>query len=228
MRIKEEILTAIKNELKPGQKFRFHCTQCGECCRNWKGIFLAPYDLFRIAKYLGMKPSEVMQRYCTLEMDSGSMLPAAALSPEDEGGACPFLKGNVCSIQPVKPDACALYPLGRVVEYTPKDDSTGNKEKREFYCLQEVNCGTREEAYTAEEWFADCGMNDGGAWFQEWVAALEKLIPLMNFVERFLSEKRKNELRSMFVVFLYWRYHTDEDFMPQFQRNLGTVLEMLS
>ena len=45
----EDIINASKHALKPGQTFRFHCTQCGDCCRNREDILLTPYDLFRIA-----------------------------------------------------------------------------------------------------------------------------------------------------------------------------------
>ena len=55
----EDIKKACQNAVKPGQKFRFHCTQCGDCCRNREDISLTPYDLFQIAKYRKLKPGEI-------------------------------------------------------------------------------------------------------------------------------------------------------------------------
>lgn len=39
----------VKNALKLDDLFRFHCNQCGQCCRNREDILLSPYDLNRIA-----------------------------------------------------------------------------------------------------------------------------------------------------------------------------------
>ena len=36
----EDIITVNKHALKPGQTFRFHCTQCGDCCRHREDILL--------------------------------------------------------------------------------------------------------------------------------------------------------------------------------------------
>ena len=41
----EDIKKACQNAVKPGQKLRFHCSQCGDCCRNREDIILTPYDL---------------------------------------------------------------------------------------------------------------------------------------------------------------------------------------
>ena len=45
----EEIVNAIEhNKLAADDSFRFHCTQCGECCINREDILLTPLDLFRM------------------------------------------------------------------------------------------------------------------------------------------------------------------------------------
>ena len=41
----EDIKRVCRNAVKPGQKLRFHCSQCGDCCRNREDIILTPYDV---------------------------------------------------------------------------------------------------------------------------------------------------------------------------------------
>lgn len=59
----EDIITAKTRALKPGQKFRFHCMQCGDCCRHREDILLTPFDLFRIAGHLSITPGEVAKQF---------------------------------------------------------------------------------------------------------------------------------------------------------------------
>ena len=40
----EDIITVNKHALKPGQRFRFHCDQCGDCCRNREDEIYLNYD----------------------------------------------------------------------------------------------------------------------------------------------------------------------------------------
>lgn len=88
----EDIKRVCRNAVKPGQKLRFHCTQCGDCCRNREDISLTPYDLFQIAKYRELRPGEILRRYCTLSIDPGTGLPEVTLKPNKRTHACPFLK----------------------------------------------------------------------------------------------------------------------------------------
>ena len=162
----EDIINASKHALKPGQTFRFHCTQCGDCCRNREDIILTPYDLFQIAKYLQLRPGEILRRYCTLSIDPSTGLPAVTLKPNKRTHACPFLKNNLCSVQPVKPTMCALFPLGRVVKLGNPGEATGERDREMFYILQDVSCGTRDEEHTIEEWLSEHDHENGEAWLE--------------------------------------------------------------
>ena len=224
----EDVITAYKHALKPGQTFRFHCTQCGDCCRNREDISLTPYDLFQIAKYLQLRPGEILRRYCTLSIDPGTGLPAVTLKPNKRTHACPFLKDNLCSVQPVKPMVCALFPLGRVVKLGNPGEATGERDREMFYILQDVSCGTGDEEHTVEEWLAEHDHENGEEWFLEWVDALEKTVPLIQFAELFMPDKLVNEIYKVFIRTMYQNYLIRDDFTSQFRENLENLLAFLN
>ena len=222
----EDIKRVCRNAVKPGQKLRFHCTQCGDCCRNREDISLTPYDLFQIAKYLQLRPGEILRRYCTLSIDPSTGLPAVTLKPNKRTHACPFLKNNLCSVQPVKPTMCALFPLGRVVKLGNPGEATRDKEI--FYILQDVSCGARNEEHTVEEWLAEHDHENGEAWFLEWVDALEKTVPVIQFAELFMPDRLVNELYRVFIRTMYQNYLIRDDFTSQFRENLENLLAFLN
>ncbi len=82
--------------------FSYICNQCGMCCRD-KVITLSPYDVFRIARAVGISTGEAVDRYTTRR---GSILRFVA------DGRCAALDGARCSLHPGRPLACRLYPLG--------------------------------------------------------------------------------------------------------------------
>ena len=41
-----------KHRLTSDSAFMFHCTMCGDCCRNREDILLNPKDLFNLAREL--------------------------------------------------------------------------------------------------------------------------------------------------------------------------------
>lgn len=85
-------------------KFRFRCTQCGECCRNVKKedkILLSAVDIYRAAKYLNLEIQEFIGNYCDLVPGGESMLPLLVMK-EHLDGSCIFLKKGKCTIYDVK------------------------------------------------------------------------------------------------------------------------------
>lgn len=224
----EDIKRVCRNAVKPGQKLRFHCSQCGDCCRNREDIILTPYDLFQIAKYRKLRPGEILRRYCILSIDPGTGLPAVTLKPNKRTHACPFLKDNLCSVQPVKPMVCALFPLGRVVKLGNPGEATGGRDREMFYVLQDVSCGTGDEEHTVEEWLAEHDHENGEAWFLEWVDALEKTVPLIQFAELFMPDTLVNEMHKVFIRTMYQSYIIRVDFLAQFRENLANLLAFLN
>ncbi len=85
----------------------FVCHQCGKCCKILSKIVFDP-----IEKKIYMENLEVISKHVNLDelieefskkVDTNHpvMLP------------CPFLRDNRCSIHPIRPKSCRIFPLGK-------------------------------------------------------------------------------------------------------------------
>jgi Fe-S-cluster containining protein len=83
----------------------YQCQRCTHCCR-WPGfVQLTDADIAAISAFLGMTEWDFIQGYTRLRPNR------AGLALIDAGnGACIFLNGQDCAIQPVKPGQCKGFP----------------------------------------------------------------------------------------------------------------------
>jgi uncharacterized protein len=89
----------------PSADIQYVCQRCTACCR-WPGfVGLADPEVERIAEFLGLTPHEFAGRYTHLRPNRQGL----ALT-EQADGACVFLDGDHCRIQPVKPQQCLDFP----------------------------------------------------------------------------------------------------------------------
>ncbi|MFO7966911.1 MAG: YkgJ family cysteine cluster protein [Archaeoglobaceae archaeon] len=78
----------------------FVCQNCGRCCSQI-GFPIGEAILPKIGNHLNITPEDVEERYLkTGDEDNGRVL-----------APCPFLKYNMCSIYPVRPEGCKFFPL---------------------------------------------------------------------------------------------------------------------
>jgi Fe-S-cluster containining protein len=91
------------------------CLQCANCCKTTSPIF-RDVDIERIAKHLGMKSAQLVEKHLHLDEDRDYVLNSAP---------CVFLgDDNYCSIYDVRPKACREYPhtdrknMSQVLELT--------------------------------------------------------------------------------------------------------------
>lgn len=81
------------------------CQRCTACCR-WPGqVRLTKAEIARSAAFLQLSEHDFIQRYTRLQQDRRGL----ALQ-EKPDGACILLDGNLCAIQPVKPQQCRDFP----------------------------------------------------------------------------------------------------------------------
>lgn len=81
------------------------CTRCGNCCR-WPGfVRILPEELETIARFLDLTPVSFVDRFTRLHPSRTGLI-----LTEAGDGACVFLEGNTCRIQPVKPRQCRDFP----------------------------------------------------------------------------------------------------------------------
>ncbi len=77
------------------------CLMCANCCKSIPPM-LSKRDTKRLAKHLGLAPSQFSDKYTVVDNDGDVVMNA---SP------CPFLQeDNKCSVYEVRPAACRLYP----------------------------------------------------------------------------------------------------------------------
>lgn len=77
------------------------CLACANCCKSIPPI-LNETDVRRVAKALGMRPSDFHQQYVVLDEDGDMVM---------KGKPCPLLQAdNTCSVYESRPRACREYP----------------------------------------------------------------------------------------------------------------------
>jgi Fe-S-cluster containining protein len=86
-------------------KPRYACQRCTNCCR-WPGfVKLTDSDISAISKFLGLSEVDFIQEFTRLRPRRDGL----ALTDQPDG-ACIFLEGRDCRIQPVKPIQCSGFP----------------------------------------------------------------------------------------------------------------------
>lgn len=90
------------------------CNGCSKCCRDMgNSIVLDPLDIFRLTGKVGPF-EELLNKYIELNVVEGIILPNIKMQ---ESGGCGFLNTEGrCSIHPVRPGICRIFPLGRMYE----------------------------------------------------------------------------------------------------------------
>ena len=84
----------------------FHeCQRCTACCR-WPGqVRLTDGEITRLAAFQSLSEPEFIEQFTRLTPDRRGL----ALK-DQPGGACIFLAGDACAVQPVKPQQCRDFP----------------------------------------------------------------------------------------------------------------------
>ncbi len=83
----------------------YQCQRCGNCCR-WQGdVRITDQETVQIAEHLGMEIEDFVAEYTRLNANRTGL---SLIEYPD--GACIFLDGIECTIQPVKPSQCKGFP----------------------------------------------------------------------------------------------------------------------
>ena len=84
---------------------RYACQRCTNCCR-WPGfVKLTDSDISDISHFLGLSEIDFIQQFTRLRPRRDGL----ALTDQPDG-ACVFLDGRDCRIQPTKPLQCRGFP----------------------------------------------------------------------------------------------------------------------
>ena len=198
--------------------FYFHCTKCGKCCKDRDDIMLSPFDLYRLAKFLGKDIEEVVLSYTRWHIGATSKIPVVIMHMRGEKRTCPFLDHRKCRIHAAKPAVCALYPLGRIGEE--------NGEIR--YMVQTIYCGNQDEPHTVREWLSEFGLEESEEWFQIWQEAIISLARRVSDIYPRVSELVFHQLEEAIFITIYLAYSMEKPLIPQFQSNMKKLGQMLT
>ncbi|MDR2695126.1 MAG: YkgJ family cysteine cluster protein [Deltaproteobacteria bacterium] len=143
-------------ELKPGESFLFACNEgvpCFNRCCSELTMPLAPYDVLRLRRNLGIDSDSFIKRFTTVQLypDTGFPLPLLKmLDGPDE--LCPFVTPAGCAVYEDRSAACRAYPLGRGTRLG--QDGTVNER---FFLVREDHCRGFDAGrqWSAREWLAD-------------------------------------------------------------------------
>ncbi len=114
----------------PGNRSKFECTICGECCRGNQKVWLNPADLKRLARHLDLGGLEALEERRIVVMEAGEhgiRRPRLLFPRGPAGKACRFLINDLdederlwgrCSLHftEAKPLVCRLAPLSREID----------------------------------------------------------------------------------------------------------------
>ena len=150
-----------------GDSFDFACAGCGGCCRGRRDLVLSGYDLYRIARRLGLSPRIVAGAFGKSYLAPQTLLPALRLTPDPRTGNCRFFEGSACAIHAARPLACALYPLGQSI-----DPVTA---KIEYY-VQTPLCGARTDSgRVLNDYLTDAAILDRAGIDARWAVVCTRL-----------------------------------------------------
>ncbi|WP_169800979.1 YkgJ family cysteine cluster protein [Novosphingobium naphthalenivorans] len=101
---------ALENRDSP---FGFTCGACSRCCYD-KKIQINPFEAASLAGYRGISTARLLNEFT---LDGAGIYLA-----QSSDGACVFLGVGGCSVHPVRPLVCRLYPLGRIRHANGSED----------------------------------------------------------------------------------------------------------
>lgn len=222
----ESIFDSIENNrLNADSPFIFHCTMCGDCCRNREDILLNPQDLFQLAKGLQIRPQDVVEKYCEYYIGSQSRMPIVRLKSLGTDKHCVFLENNQCSVQSFKPTVCAMFPLGRF--YSLKTDENNADEGEFGYMLMDAPCGDKREIHTVREWLGKYNIPIDDEFYKRWVEVIGKLSVKLAEIEKKVSEAAMNNKWLAVFLALYLHYDIKKEFLPQFIQNAELIVNLI-
>lgn len=204
--------------LAPEHSFPFVCAGCGDCCRHRNDLVLSGYDLYRIARRLRLSPRIVSQAFCKEYIAPHSCLPTVCLTPAPKTGHCRFFEGNACTIHEARPLACALYPLGQSI-----DPVTARVE----YHAQLPLCGVCVQERTLQQYLEDAGVAQRTGIDARWAVVCTQISEQLLAAGGQEHPRFTAAARRIYKA-LYLEYDLGDEFYPQFQNNVATLMPLLA
>jgi hypothetical protein len=156
-------------QLGPDDSFQFSCHKgiaCfNKCCQNID-IMLAPYDVLRLKRRLGLKSRDFLDSFTRDFAMDGHGMPGLKLATKMESPACVFLTPEGCGVYEDRPSACRYYALG-LLSMRKKDSPT---DEDSYFVVKEDHCLGHQEpkTQTVRDYRKEQGLEDYDAINREW------------------------------------------------------------
>lgn len=206
--------------LKLEDEIRFKDINYLPCRQDKFRVWITPYDVYQIAKSLNISPGEVIRRYAAFDIDPELRIPKLMIQPACAGVvSCPFLLGEYgCALGARRPDACKMSPLNRV--YDRENNSAG-------FRLPDEARDESADPITVGDWINSYSALMDGSLAGDWhhlQDALSKSIAAHG------DDIAVNTVLMLWYILfpaLYTEYDMEEDFEPQFKRNLRQMIDRI-
>lgn len=179
------------------------CKGCSDCCHDMgNSITLDPYDIFRLTTGLNKSFEELLDDKIELNVIDGIILPN--LKMNEKTLTCGFLTDEGrCSIHPLRPGICRIFPLGRIYE------DGGFK-----YFLQIHECKKEPKSKVkVMKWIDTPNVKRNEQFINDWHYFIKYLEELLEN-----AEEEYQKTVSMFILKNFYQkpYDGNADFYDQF------------
>ncbi len=125
-------------------RIQFRCHKdisCFNACCRQADVTLAPYDILRLKRRLGLTSTQFIERYTVPFQMDGDGLPGIKLKTDDSG-TCLQLNGDAgCGVYTDRPTVCRYYPVALLA--LREKDSPEAKER--YSLVKEKHCKGHDE-----------------------------------------------------------------------------------
>lgn len=136
---------AVPALLSEDSTLKFKCYKgisCFNACCKKADVTLAPYDVLRLQKRLGMNSEEFLKAHTVPFQLDADGVPGIKMRTDNDG-ACLFLDGdNGCSVYEDRPTVCRYYPVA-LLNMREKDTYEA---QQKYSLVKEGHCKGHEEA----------------------------------------------------------------------------------
>ncbi|MBO0612080.1 MAG: hypothetical protein RL122_2689 [Pseudomonadota bacterium] len=173
--IPEEFQSSLIPELLTDDTtIQFNChpgVSCFNICCKAADVTLAPYDILRLKKRLGMTSSEFLDKHTVPFETDGHGTPGIKLRTDDNK-TCLFVREEGCSVYEDRPAACRYYGLGLL-----SHRAQGSSDDVQYYFRnKEAHCQgwNSEQVITVRDYRQQQGVPEYDEINREWMQLMLK------------------------------------------------------
>lgn len=161
--------------LTEGSVIQFKCYKgisCFNACCKHADVTLAPYDVLRLQRRLGMNSEAFLKKHTVPFQLDADGVPGVKLRTDD-AGACLFLDGeNGCGVYEDRPTVCRYYPVA-LLNMREKDTYEA---QQQYSLVRESHCKGHDEPreITLHDYRKEQGVEEYDAFNRSWYELILK------------------------------------------------------